>query len=791
MIRRLIVLIASSGLLVVSSFVNAADFGVKLTRPDSLEGWDYAAKPARGWTVEDGCFRGNAESSELLSGFTAGDCEIRFRWAVADKGRLSILMPQVPTGKGMRVVLSEGDQGIQVYDDDKQVFAGSMIVARNDGKSHSGAICRKDGKLSVTIDGEKRCEVPVDAGRRFGLGIRIEAGEATISDLRGAEPPGRRLIPEGANTLPEGEWMTDGKRECWGAENGDLTLKSGGGRYLRSTKEYGNFTLSFDFLMTKGINSGIGIRTPKGGWPSGDGMEIQLYDHPRDDEHSHMTIYGNVLPMARGYKPGEWNSYVIKADGYMIHVWENGELVQSANTRFHPELRHRRLKGWTGPQDHNACVRLRNFRILEAPDGTGLAEWAKAKRPSAARTMIERIMNSEAVSKRDGIRSFAIEKTIESDSPGEHVLADLKGPGSIVRIARDSDEGRLALYFDGEEKPRIECKPSELSSRVSRLSEQESPGVTSLHFAKSLKIVLRDAKDATYRFEGVRFPKDLPITTYSGPQTSFPRTLSAAPMYRQHVLQSIHRENDPAMRLKAAPESLAPGKRRTLAKLDGAGLVRFIKLLGNDKLLASDDLWLRVKIDGEDQPAISAPARFWFPAYATGKGRFKGFVFCLRRGPTILLGMPFGNGFELMAENRGESPLDGVGAEVSIERATAETKDDIQGRRRLRGRFVEAADSEQEDVLIEGAGRWVGLVWEAGENDTLSLQVDGATADGYSDVPADLFLGKHGEYRGVLSGRDGSLAWRYLLLAPVDFEKSLALKVKGEKAGRKLVLYLD
>ena len=262
-------------------------------------------------------------------------------------------------------------------------------------------------------------------------------------------------------------------------------------------------------------------------------------------------------------------------------------------------------------------------------------------------------------------------------------------------------------------------------------------------------------------------------------------------MYRQHVLQSIHRENDPALRLQAAPEPLAAGKQRTLAKLDGAGLVRFIKLLGNESLLASDDLWLHVKIDGEETPAISAPARFWFPAYVTGKDRFKGFVFCLRRGPTILLGMPFGNGFELIAENRGDSPLNGIGAEVSIEQATAETKEDIQGRRRLRGRFVEATDNSEAAVSVEGNGRWVGLVWEAGQNDSLSLQIDGTAADSWSDVPADLFLGKQGEYRGMLSGRDGPLAWRYMLLAPVDFEKSLVLDVKGEKPGRKLVLYLQ
>ena len=264
--------------------------------------------------------------------------------------------------------------GVAVFDGDKQILRQLRRLPRTPTESRTPLRAVQKGRQVLRHGRRQRhgAKFPIDAGRRFGLGIRIEAGEATISDLRGAEPLGRRLIPEGASAIPEGEWTTDGKRECWGAENGELTLKSGGGRYLRSAKEYGNFTLSFECLMEKGGNSGMGIRTPKGGWPSGDGMEIQIYDHPRDDEHSHMTIYGNVMPMARGpTRPGEWNSYVIKADGYMIHVWENGELVQSANTRFHPELRHRHLKGWIGPQDHSAWVRLCNLRISGSPGRRG------------------------------------------------------------------------------------------------------------------------------------------------------------------------------------------------------------------------------------------------------------------------------------------------------------------------------------------------------------------------------------------------------------------------------------
>ncbi len=778
-------------LLFTAPVAPADDFGVKLTRPDSLEGWDYGPEPARGWTVEDGWLRGTAESSELISGFTAGDGELRFQWTVSGGGRLCVLLPEVPKGDGLRIALCEGEQCGAIFEGDKPLFAGAPIAAKPDGSAHSAMVRRRDGKLSVIVDDQRLAEIPVEAARRFGLGLRIETAEAAVGELRAAEPPGRRLIPEGADTLPQGEWTCYGSMEAWTVENGELVLKPGGGRYLRSEKEYGNFTLTFDYLMQEAGNSGFGIRTPRGGWPSGDGMEIQIYDNPRDDEHSHQTIYGNVLPIARADKPGEWNTVVIKAEGHMIHVWENDELIQSANTRFHPELKHRPLKGWIGPQDHGGWIRFRDLRVTEAPDGEGLAAWAQGARPSAAGMMIERIMNSESVSKRDGITSYVVEKTVSADSPGETVLAELEGPGSVVRIARNGDEGGLEFYFDAEETPRIACSPSGLWEVVPRLNEQQAPVVTSLQFAKSLRIVLKDAKAAEYRFDCVRFPNGLPVETYTGPRTSFPRTLGAAPLYRQHVMGwGVHREHDPALHLVAEPQALAPGERRVLAQVPGAGLVRWIKLRADDRLLVSDDLWLHARVDGEETPSISAPARFWFPAFASGKGKLNGYLFCHRRGPTILLGMPFGDGFELTAENRGDTRLEGIGGEVSVEQATAETRQEICSGGRIRGQFLDAAADSSEVFALAGPGRWIGLVWEPGEDRGMSLDRDGTTPAGWSSVSSAQFLGKDGEYRGVLSGRDGGIAWRYLLLAPVDYDQSLTMRAGAGPAGKRLVLYV-
>ena len=57
----------------------------------------------------------------------------------------------------------------------------------------------------------------------------------------------------------------------------------------------------------------------------------------------------------------------------------------------------------------------------------------------------------------------------------------------------------------------------------------------------------------------------------------------------------------------------------------------------------------------------------------------------------------------------------------------------------------------------------------------------------------DGFIGRPGEsnnFTRALGGRRGPLAWRYLLLAPVSFERSLALEANpGDKLGDRLALF--
>src|SRR4051812_14343983 len=88
--------------------------------------------------------------------------------------------------------------------------------------------------------------------------------------------------PEGFKSLFNGTdlagWKATGKAEVWGAEKGVIYVEKGGGGWLLTEEDYGDFELQLEYKLSKGANSGVALRTPREGDPAYVGMEIQLID---------------------------------------------------------------------------------------------------------------------------------------------------------------------------------------------------------------------------------------------------------------------------------------------------------------------------------------------------------------------------------------------------------------------------------------------------------------------------------------------------------------------------------
>jgi hypothetical protein len=208
---------------------------------------------------------------------------------------------------------------------------------------------------------------------------------AALLALSPARPADKEKdVPEGFTPLFDGKdldgWKVfDGKKDAWGVEDGMIVTKSGGGGWLLTDKEYGDFEVRVDFKMSEGGNSGVALRAPLKGNVSYSGMEIQLLDdvwhkkNLKDLKPVQYTgaIYGVVAPSKDALKPvGEWNTIDITAKGRHITIVLNGVKTVDANLddykeseKEHPGLK--REKGHLGLQSHSNRVEFRNVYVKE------------------------------------------------------------------------------------------------------------------------------------------------------------------------------------------------------------------------------------------------------------------------------------------------------------------------------------------------------------------------------------------------------------------------------------------
>lgn len=161
---------------------------------------------------------------------------------------------------------------------------------------------------------------------------------------------------------------------------------------LLTEKEYADFVFRFEFKLKEGGNNGVGIRVPREGVASTEGIEIQILDNNAAKQanikpyQAHGSVYG-LVPARRGAeKPlGEWNREEIVCIGRRMQVTLNDKVIVSANLndvrgsevlQAHPGFM--RSSGHVGFLGHSNAVAFRNIRIKDlgehqvdnlAPDG--------------------------------------------------------------------------------------------------------------------------------------------------------------------------------------------------------------------------------------------------------------------------------------------------------------------------------------------------------------------------------------------------------------------------------------
>jgi hypothetical protein len=300
----------------------------------------------------------------------------------------------------------------------KDLFAGqwdSVAVLPDGNKSESlFSLTREDGKLTGFLDGDngKTDFTSVEVSGKtilFAFTLEVQGVERDLeieAELQGdGSLSGEWIVMQDGAEAATGDWsatrkvateiLFDGKSldnfrgykqekigEGWKVVDGILVFEGSGGDII-TKKEYENFELSFEWMISEGGNSGVMYRVKLGdSAPYKTGVEYQILDNDKHaDGKNRTTSAGSLYAL---YAPGDeqpkavgkWNTSKIVTNGDKVEHWLNGVKVveaefgsddwnkKVAESKFATWKKFAKSKkGHIAFQDHHDKVSYRNITI--------------------------------------------------------------------------------------------------------------------------------------------------------------------------------------------------------------------------------------------------------------------------------------------------------------------------------------------------------------------------------------------------------------------------------------------
>ena len=359
------------------------------------------AKAKTNWSVRDGTIVFNGKGDNLCSVKDYGDFEMIVDWRITKDGDSGIYLrgsPQVQIWDPARtdVGAEVGSGGLY---NNQQNPSKPLVFADNPvGEWNTFRILMIADKVTVYLNGTKVVDnvtlenywdrkqpiFPRGALELQAHGTDLAFRDIYVRELGGPVPTlTNQEKAEGFVPLFNGRnldgWI--GNLTGYTVEDAVMTFDPNAGdrSNIYTAKEYSDFTFRFEFQLTPGANSGVGIRAPNEGDAAYVGMEIQVLDDTApvyatlQPYQYHGSVYG-VIPAKRGalMPVGDWNTEEISIRGSHITVTVNGivtvdgDLVEASKNgtidhKEHPGLK--RPSGYIGFLSHDSVVRFRNIRI--------------------------------------------------------------------------------------------------------------------------------------------------------------------------------------------------------------------------------------------------------------------------------------------------------------------------------------------------------------------------------------------------------------------------------------------
>lgn len=272
-----------------------------------------------------------------------------------------------------------------------------------------------------------------------------------------------------------------------------------------------------------------------------------------------------------------------------------------------------------------------------------------------------------------------------ADGVGEYVMAEVSGPGAVVRGWTAAIGGEIRVFLDGDEKPVFDGPANVfLSDRYAYYAQkvglpveeagdafhQNDADYFPLPFARSCRVVWK-GKVSELHFYHIQIRKYHPAAPV---QTFRPADLKT---YSQEIRRAIAILRSPARSLDEAPVmqkisldlAVGPGEEvQAMSTEKGPGAVRnlALKVEGDELRTALRQTLLCIRFDGSPRPQVEAPVGDFFGA-APGINPYETLPMTVSPDGTMSCRfvMPFARSVSLTFDNRGEKPVR-IGGEVLL-----------------------------------------------------------------------------------------------------------------------------
>jgi len=247
---------------------------------------------------------------------------------------------------------------------------------------------------------------------------------------------------------------------------------------------------------------------------------------------------------------------------------------------------------------------------------------------------------------------------IRTEPDGEAVMAEMDGPGCIVRIWSANPQGKIRFYLDGDAKPTYEWNFADLfhdkvppfKPPVAGMDGAGANIYLPIPYAKSCKVTAEKAHNQYYHIGYKTFPKATAVQTFRLPLSE------AEGKLLDEALAAWKNCGAAGEAAKAPTRELPPGQPVVLADLDGPATIVHLKAnLISDERYALRRVLIRMYWDGEEKPSVECPLGDFF-----GTGFFANPYKSLPlgmgpEGGYCLWRMPFAKKARLEATNDGKA----------------------------------------------------------------------------------------------------------------------------------------